>query len=153
MIVEDSVKRRLGQVMGARWQEDLLHDGLDPLRVEKVVTKSQQRIARAGALVMISLVKGDLQRYPDDRRQAAEYTMGAHSVGAAIQNILLAAHTAGLAGSWMCAPLFCPEDVCQSLALPTTWSPQALILLGYPAEKPKDRVAAPLDRLASWIDS
>jgi len=32
--------------------------------------------------------------------------MAAHSLGAAVQNIMLAAYARGLATGWMCAPLF-----------------------------------------------
>ncbi|MEZ4769648.1 MAG: nitroreductase family protein [Caldilineales bacterium] len=36
----------------------------------------------------------------------------------ACQNLLLAAHRHGLAGCWMCAPIFCPALVVETLALP-----------------------------------
>ncbi|HWE63724.1 MAG TPA: nitroreductase family protein [Chloroflexota bacterium] len=153
LIVEDAVKQRLGDAMGERWTADLRGDGLPEPRVTAIVDRSRRRIAAAGALVVISLVKGDLQRYPDARRQAAEYTMGAHSLGASIENLLLAAHDAGLAGSWMCAPLFCPDTVCATLRLPTEWEPQALILLGYAREAPPSRGASPLDRIVTWVDA
>jgi len=52
----------------------------------------------------------------------------------AVQNFLLAAHTAGLGACWMCAPLFCGSTVRKTLGLPTDWEPQALISLGWPAE-------------------
>jgi F420 biosynthesis protein FbiB-like protein len=153
LIVEDAVKGRLGDAMGERWAADLGADGLPDERIARIVGRSRRRLAAAGALVVISLVKGDLQRYPDARRQAAEYTMGAHSLGAAIENLLLAAHDAGLAGSWMCAPLFCPATVCETLRLPEEWEPQALILLGYAEEAPHARPAAPLDTLVRWVDA
>lgn len=153
LIVEDDVKRRLGDAMGGRWAADLAGDGLPEQRIARVVDRSRRRVAAAGALVVISLVKGDLQRYPDAQRQAAEYTMGAHSLGAAIENLLLAAHDAGLAGSWMCAPLFCPATVCETLRLPAAWEPQALILLGYAGETPRPRPAAPRDALVVWVDA
>ena len=35
----------------------------------------------------------------------------AQSIGAALQNLMLAAHATGLASCWMCAPLFCPATV------------------------------------------
>jgi coenzyme F420-0:L-glutamate ligase/coenzyme F420-1:gamma-L-glutamate ligase len=78
-------------------------------------------------------------RYPDTRRQLAERLMFAHSVGAALQNAMLAAHAAGLASCWMCAPLFCPEAVVTCLELPPALQPQALLTLGYAAEPPAPR--------------
>jgi nitroreductase len=44
----------------------------------------------------------------------------------------------------MCAPLFCPDVVQETLNLPQDWKPQGLITMGYAAEtKEKDR--HPLD--------
>jgi nitroreductase len=54
---------------------------------------------------------------------------------------ILAAHAEGLATCWMCAPLFAPATVRSTLALPETWDPQALILLGY-----ADRISEPRGR-------
>jgi coenzyme F420-0:L-glutamate ligase / coenzyme F420-1:gamma-L-glutamate ligase len=41
----------------------------------------------------------------------------------------------------MAAPMYCPDVVRRTLALPGEWSPQALALLGYPAVagKPRER--------------
>jgi nitroreductase len=55
----------------------------------------------------------------------------------AVQNILLAAHTHGLGACWMCAPLFCQEEVGAALGVPPHWRAQALITLGPPASKGK----------------
>jgi coenzyme F420-0:L-glutamate ligase/coenzyme F420-1:gamma-L-glutamate ligase len=153
VIVEQEVKERLALTMSARWAADLTMDDLAEQRIELVTSRSRRRIAAAGALVLISLLKGTLQRYPDTRRQEAEYTMGAHSVGAAIENLLLAAHDAGLAGSWMCAPLFCPDAVCEAVALPESWEPQALILLGFPLQPAAPRPPADLSELVTWVDA
>jgi nitroreductase len=92
-------------------------------------------------VIVACLVKDVLDRYPDEQRQAAEYTMGAHSLGAALENVLLGAHARGLAGFWMCAPVFCPAVARAALQLDPSWEPQALILLGYPREAPPTREA------------
>ena len=65
--------------------------------------------------------------------------MGVQSVALAGGHMLLAAHAQGLAGVWMCAPIFAPAAVRQSLKTPEDWHPQALILLGYPAKIPPPR--------------
>ena len=58
------------------------------------------------------------------------------SLGAAMQNLLLAAHAKGLGACWFCAPGFCKETVRAVLKIPDEVEPQALIAMGYPAEKP-----------------
>jgi len=39
----------------------------------------------------------------------------------------------------MCAPLFCPDTVVETLGLPSTWKPQGLITIGYPQAWPEAR--------------
>ena len=58
------------------------------------------------------------------------------SLGAAMQNLLLAAHAKGLGACWFCAPGFCKETVRKVLKIPDEVEPQALILMGYPDEQP-----------------
>lgn len=60
------------------------------------------------------------------------------------ENLLLAAEAEGLGSCWMCAPLFCPEEVCEALTLPPQWMPQGLVLLGRPAEAGRMRQRKPL---------
>jgi coenzyme F420-0:L-glutamate ligase/coenzyme F420-1:gamma-L-glutamate ligase len=69
------------------------------------------------------------------------------SLGAAIQNMLLAAYSLDLDGGWMCAPLFCPDVVRAALALDAALTPHALITLGYAARDPVRRPRRPLDEL------
>jgi nitroreductase len=62
--------------------------------------------------------------------------MATQSLALAGQNLLLAAHAEGLGACWLCAPLFCPHIVRDTLGLPADWEPQAFISLGWPAESP-----------------
>ena len=77
----------------------------------------------------------------DDQR---DRLMAIQSVAASIQNLLLAAHEAGLGACWMAAPMYCPDVVRAVLQLPDDWEAQALITIGYPKGadegKPKGRV-------------
>jgi nitroreductase len=59
------------------------------------------------------------------------------SFGAALQNLLLAAHAKGLGACWFCAPAFCKETVRTILKIPDAVEPQAFVAIGYPAEKPQ----------------
>ena len=58
--------------------------------------------------------------------------MFAQSTGAALQNLMLAAHGQGLGSYWISAPLFCPATVRRALGLPPEFQAQALMALGYP---------------------
>jgi nitroreductase len=77
-----------------------------------------------------------MDHYADKRRDQAERTMALQSVSLAGGQLLLAAHAEGLGACWMCGPLFAPQAVREALRLPADWEPQALIVLGWPAEQP-----------------
>jgi nitroreductase len=73
--------------------------------------------------------------------------MAVQSIGAAIQNLLLTLYAEGVDGGWMCAPLFCPDVVRESLGLTETLHPQALIAVGYAVKDPVRRPRRPVEEL------
>ncbi|MCL4237856.1 MAG: nitroreductase family protein [Anaerolineae bacterium] len=149
-LVEPEPRLRLAEAMGARFRRDLLADGLAPDEVERQVARSVARIGGAPAVIVVFLSMADMNRYPDVRRQSLEREMAAQSVALAVQNMLLMAHAQGLGMCWMCAPLFCPDVVRETLGLPPDWEAQALLTVGYPAEaRSKDR--APLEAKVRWF--
>ncbi|GAC1434871.1 MAG: nitroreductase family protein [Chloroflexota bacterium] len=149
--VERGARReRMARALGERWRADLRRDGEPDQRIEGRLRRSYDKIAGAPALIIPCLVPGVLDSYPDPRRQAAELSMGAHSLGAAIQSLLLAAYTRGLGAYWMCAPVFCPDVVVEALSLDQAWRPQAFILIGYPAEVLPPHSPTDLDRMMVW---
>jgi nitroreductase len=88
---------------------------------------------------------GAMDTYPDERRQAAERIMAIQSTALAGLQLLLAAHAEGLAGVWVCAPLFAPVTVRAALDLPADWEPQAVLLLGYPDGAAKSKEIRPFE--------
>ena len=146
------LKTRLADYMGETWKQNLEMDGQDTAIVNIRLEKSRQRILHAPALIIPCLYLEDLDRYPDEQRQADETTMAIQSLGAAIQNMLLTAYDLGLDTGWMCAPLFCPEVVCAALDLDTRLIPHALITVGYAAADPKRRERLPLSTLVVRFD-
>jgi len=140
-------KAALAAAMAATWQEQLELDGQEAAVVRIRLAKSRERVEHAPVLVVPCLYLADLDLYPDPIRQAAETTMAIQSLGAAIQNLLLAAYASGLDGGWMCAPLFCPDVVRDALGLDAALIPHALIPLGFAAKDPIRRPRRPLDDL------
>lgn len=142
-------KETLARAMGARLRADLERDGAAPDFIEKDAARSYQRITGAPVLVILCLTMRDMDTYADERRSMNEYAMATQSTAMAGQNLLLAAHDAGLASCWMCAPLFCPDVVREVLALPDDWQAQALITLGYPAET-REKTRRPVETSVLW---
>ncbi|GCE24652.1 nitroreductase [Dictyobacter alpinus] len=145
-------KEQLANAMGSTWQQNLEMDGQANEIVAIRLEKSRQRILQAPAIILPCLYLEDLDHYPDAQRQDDEKTMAVQSIGAAIQNMLLTAYELGLDTGWMCAPLFCPEVVCEALELDAHLIPQALITVGYAAADPKRRPRLPLDTLVVRFD-
>jgi F420 biosynthesis protein FbiB-like protein len=152
VITRQEVKEQLADSMGETWQKNLQMDGQEAEIVNIRLEKSYQRILGAPVLILSCLYLEDLDTYPDESRQADETIMAIQSIGAAIQNMLLMAYDLGLDAGWMCAPLFCPEVVCDALDLDKRLIPQALITLGYAAADPKRRERLPLSSLIVRFD-
>ncbi|HLF88510.1 MAG TPA: nitroreductase family protein [Anaerolineales bacterium] len=143
-------KTRLADAMGADFRRDLLADGLSPDEAEKQVTRSRARICEAPVVIMLCVMMADMDTYPDEKRQRAEYLMATQSVALIGGTILLAAHAEGLGGVWVCAPLFTPDTIRRQLALPLDWEPQAMMLIGYPAKVPEVRARKPLSEITIY---
>lgn len=140
----DDGKRSLADGMGERWRRDLLADGIAAQRVDALVDASHAKITGAPACVLGCLTWDGLDRYPDERRQRAEWGMALLSLGAAVENLMLAAADRGLASCWVAAPIFCPEEARDALQLPDTWLPHALVLVGVPDPSYTGRVRPPV---------
>ncbi len=152
VLTRAEAKRELAGAMGEEWQRTLAMDR-EPAEVVAIrLAKSRERIERAPALILACLYLADLDRYPDADRQRAEEVMAIQSLGAALQNMLLAAYTQGLDTGWMCAPLFCPDAVRAALKLDVALIPHALITVGYLAQPPKRRPHRPISELVVRFD-
>jgi F420 biosynthesis protein FbiB-like protein len=137
-------RERLAVAMEIGFAVDLRKDGLTEIEIQKQLARSRARILGAPAAVVLCMDESEMDRYPDESRQAAESLMAAQSVALAGGTLLLAAHAEGLGSLWMCAPLFAQERVIRALDMPAGWQPQALLLLGYAAREPVLRPRKPL---------
>ena len=152
VLTRPEAKRALAEAMGDEWRRTLAMDGEDEEIVARRLHLSRQRIEQAPALILACLYLADLDRYPDPDRQRAEEVMAIQSLGAAIQNMLLAAYSLGLDTGWMCAPLFAPQTVRAALDLDASLIPHALIPVGYKAAEPRRRPHRPASELIVRFD-
>jgi F420 biosynthesis protein FbiB-like protein len=145
----EPARRDLARAMGERWRIDLQADGVDAARITELIDGSVERLRAAPAALLGCLTWEGLDRYPDEARRRAEYGMSLLSLGAAVENLMLAATDRGFASCWVAAPIFCPETARDSLALPTEWLPHALVLVGRPDPEyvGRQRPPLPLDDL------
>jgi coenzyme F420-0:L-glutamate ligase/coenzyme F420-1:gamma-L-glutamate ligase len=151
VLTEEATKQVLAEAMADAWTADMAKDGVT-IEAQKR-KESIERFTHAPALIVACLTMEDMKVYPDEKRQRSERDLAMQSLGAAIQNMLLAAHTEGLGACWFSAPSFCKETVRKVLKIPEVVEPQALIALGYAAEKPQAPQRKPLENYAyrgSW---
>lgn len=134
-------KRALIDAMGSAWRRDLTADGHPEGRVEAIVGRSDALLSATPVLVVCCADMSRAHDYGDERRRRAEWSLFAHSVGAALQTFMLALAEDGIASCWISAPVFCGEDIQNAFALTKQIEPHALILVGYasPNYRPRTR--------------
>jgi F420 biosynthesis protein FbiB-like protein len=150
VLQEQADKEALANAMGKRLQAERIADGDDLELIETDVKRSRKRIVGAAAVIVVCATLEDMDKYSDRRRSQAEQLMAVQSVAMAALNLLLAAQAEGLGACWLCAPLFSPEEVLQSLDLSAAWLPQGLIILGHPAEQGRRRMRKPLEEVVTF---
>lgn len=134
VLADASVKEELADAMADAWAADLAKDGVTvdaDMRKERV-----ERFADAPVLILTCSTMDGLRKFPDEKRQICERDLAMQGLGAALQNLLLAAHVKGLGACWFCAPGFCKETVRKVLQIPEAVEPEAFVIMGYPAETP-----------------
>ncbi|MEO6197551.1 MAG: nitroreductase family protein [Dehalococcoidia bacterium] len=141
-------KARLADAMASAWLMELVKGEMPVLEVDRVIKRSRRQISDAPVLLLACLTDQDANEWPDEQRSRGERDMFVQSLGAALQNILLAASERGLSGYLKGAPMFCAPAVREALDLNPTWEPMFLVLLGYPdpAVIPVERERFDLDR-------
>jgi coenzyme F420-0:L-glutamate ligase / coenzyme F420-1:gamma-L-glutamate ligase len=152
VITRAETKQRLSDAMAATWRHNLQMDNEPEEVIEARLAGSRRRLLEAPLLILVSLYTEDLDRYPDLERAAAERTMAIQSLGACVQNMLLAAYALGIDAGWMCAPLFCPEVVVETLGLDARLTPHALLAMGHAAADPRRRPRRPREVLLAFDD-
>jgi coenzyme F420-0:L-glutamate ligase/coenzyme F420-1:gamma-L-glutamate ligase len=132
--VTAGTRPRLIAAMAAVWRVDAVADG-HAAAIDSALARSRRQLTQAPLLLLACLDAVGARDWPDERRRSAENDMYVQTIGAALQNLLLAAHARGLGGYLKGAPLFCRTAVAEALDLPGGWQPSFLVLLGYPADE------------------
>jgi len=150
VVLQDTAKKEeLALAMGQRLHHDLSADNVPQAVIDADVNRSYDRLTSAPVLILVCLTMVDMDTYTDGKRNEKEYQMAVQSTAMAGQNILLAAHSFDLGACWMCAPLFCPDVVSATLALPLDWQAQGIIAMGYPAQE-RTKTRAALESRVLW---
>lgn len=146
------VKEKLSSKMASTWINNLKKDGKTQYEIEEKINLSKERINNAPFIILPCFDTSKVEKYGDERDNA-EFIMGIQSVALASGNILLKATEKGFGVLWLCAPLFCPEDIRDVLGMPNHILPQEILIIGMPDEdpiKPKRRNLNDVIHLNGW---
>ena len=142
--IASSAQARAGllDAMREAWIADLRGDGFTEDQIERRIARGEP-LRRAPLLIVPCLVADAAHTYPDQRRQRAEREMFLVSMGAGVQNLLVALAVEGLGSCWVSSSMFCPDVARKALGLPGDWEPMGVVGVGHPA---RPAPAAPRSR-------
>jgi nitroreductase len=111
-------------------------------------TGSSEGTARAmdQAAVTIFVFNTNAQR---SRDKTASSIVDVQSIGAAIQNMLLAAMEYGIGSLWICDVYYADDELCSWLG--QTNEMVAAVSLGYPDEQPNARPRKSIKQVSEWF--
>ena len=141
VIVSSAAARtRLLDAMHDAWVADLRGDGFTADQIARR-TRRGLPLRDAPLIVVPCLELSAAHGYPDERRSQAERDMFTVSMGAAVQNFLVALAVENLGSAWISSTLFCQDLAARALDLPPGWRPMGTVAIGHPAAPPPARPA------------
>ena len=142
-------------VQGERCAEmvDVMRAGIAKLKALGVNTGSSEWTAEIMAKAPATIFIFDDAELPDDGIKSFTdllwYIVDVQSIGAAVQNMLLAATDRGLGTLWICDVFYAYEELCAWLGESRLMV--AAVAVGYPDETPGPRPRKSVDEVTAWV--
>jgi coenzyme F420-0:L-glutamate ligase/coenzyme F420-1:gamma-L-glutamate ligase len=133
-----AARMALLDAMREAWTADLRGDGFTEEQIGRRLRRGEV-LRHAPLIIVPCLVTDAAHDYPDERRNRSEQAMFTVSVGAAVQNLLIALAVEGLGSAWISSTLFCQDLAARVMDLPAGWRPMGAVAVGHPAEQARQR--------------
>jgi len=133
-----AARTALLDAMREAWTADLRGDGFTEEQIGRRLRRGDV-LRHAPLIIVPCLVTDAAHDYPDERRNRSEQAMFTVSVGAAVQNLLIALAVEGLGSAWISSTLFCQDLAARVMDLPAGWRPMGAVAVGHPAEQARQR--------------
>jgi coenzyme F420-0:L-glutamate ligase / coenzyme F420-1:gamma-L-glutamate ligase len=138
IVASPAARTALLDAMLDAWVADLRRDGFTEDQIARR-TRRGLPLRDAPLIVVPCLETSAAHAYPDERRARAEQAMFTVSMGAAVQNLLVALAVENLGSAWISSTLFCQDVAARALDLPAGWRPMGAVAVGHPAASPPPR--------------
>ena len=140
-ITDEAKRREIHKLLveaHKKYAAEVLRSPMPKEKIEKWFKRMEEEGMYYAPLYVAAYL--DLRRrlYRDEYSEL-ERLWAVHSVSAAIENMLLAAHALGLGAVWLGVPLLMKEEFDRVLQPPAGCELQGIIAIGYPAEEPRPR--------------
>jgi F420 biosynthesis protein FbiB-like protein len=138
VITNSATKSNLAEAITTRFRQDMTIEGVAEADIQSRVDRTIRRSTEAPVIIVLCRDTTKVKPQPDWYPQQQEVLMGIQSVAVAGLQMLLATHAEGLGGTWICWPLYTPDETRHALGLSREWEPQGMLFLGFPAESPEN---------------
>jgi len=151
VLTSTEAKSRLAETITDKFRQDMIADVIPEADIQARMEQTVHRVGEAPVIVVLCRDRTRVKLQLNEVHQQAEAVMSTQSVAIAGLQLLLAAYAEGLGGTWICWPLFAPEETRRALGLASDWEPQGMIFLGYPAEAPEIPARISLQEVTRYL--
>ena len=151
VITSSAVKESLAKAITARFRQDMHVNAAPEEEIQARINRTVRRTVEAPVIVILCRDTARVKAESSVLGRQAEVLMATQSVALAGLQLLLAAHAEGLGGTWICWPLFAPDETRRALGLSAAWEPQGMLFLGHPFEQPESPIRPPAEEVTLWI--
>ena len=143
-VIVSSLTARLAllDAMQDAWVADLRRDGFTEEQIARRLRRGEP-LRHAPLIVVPCLELSAMHAYPDDRRTRAERDMFVVSMGAAVQNLLVALAVENLGSAWISSPCSARTSPPAPSTCRDGWLPMGAVAIGHPAARPAAAAARP----------